>query len=82
MSFNIIGWCWEPNHKLNFYFPSDWWMSGCEASGSPCNLADLLGNNLETGTRCRFCWGWVVTWKVVLGTNLLVNSNSNLGQVL
>jgi hypothetical protein len=29
LTFNIIGWCWEPNHKLNFCFP-DWWLIGNE----------------------------------------------------
>jgi hypothetical protein len=26
MAFNIIGWGWEPNHKLNFCFSPDWWL--------------------------------------------------------
>jgi hypothetical protein len=28
MAINIIGWSWEPNHNLNFCFPSDWWLLG------------------------------------------------------
>jgi hypothetical protein len=39
----------------------------------------LLRNNLETGARHGSCWG--VTWKLMLGTGLLVNLSSNLGQV-
>ena len=52
---------------------------------------DLLGNNLETGDRCWVCWGnnletqvllrVGVTWKLVLGTGLLVYLSLNLGQV-
>jgi hypothetical protein len=34
VAFNIIGWCWEPNHKLNFCFPSDLWLLGSEVSGA------------------------------------------------
>jgi hypothetical protein len=26
VAFNIISWCWEPKHKLNFCFPPDWWL--------------------------------------------------------
>ena len=33
MAFNITGWCWEPNHKLNFCFPPVWWLLGSEVSG-------------------------------------------------
>jgi hypothetical protein len=32
MAFNIIGWFWEPNHKLNFCFPPDLWLLGSEVS--------------------------------------------------
>jgi hypothetical protein len=33
MAFNIIGWCWELNHKLNFCFPhNDWWLLGSEVA--------------------------------------------------
>ena len=39
-----------------------------------------LENNLETGARQRCCWE--VTWKLVLGTGLLVYLSLNLGQVL
>jgi hypothetical protein len=35
LPFKIIGWCWEPNHKLNFCFPPDWWLLGSEV---PHNL--------------------------------------------
>ena len=34
VAFNIIGWCWEPNHKLNFCFPPDWWLLGSEVPGA------------------------------------------------
>ena len=26
ITFNIIGWYWEPNHKLNFCFLPVWWL--------------------------------------------------------
>jgi hypothetical protein len=39
----------------------------------------LLGINLETGARLRFCWG--ATWKPMLGTSLLVDLSSNLGSL-
>jgi hypothetical protein len=29
-AFNIIGWFWDPNHKLNFCFPPDGWLLGNE----------------------------------------------------
>jgi hypothetical protein len=38
------------------------------------------GGNLEPGIRHRSSWG--VAWKLVLGTNLLVNLSSTLGHVL
>jgi len=44
--------------------------------------ADLLGNDLETGARRRSFGGWGVAWKPLLGTDLLVNSSSDFGQVL
>ena len=31
MAFNIIGWCWEPNHKL--LFSSDCSLLGSEVQG-------------------------------------------------
>ena len=43
VSFNIIGWCWESHHKLNFCSPLHWWLLG---KGWACNLgggAGLLG---------------------------------------
>ena len=40
----------------------------------------LLEIGLETGARLEFCWG--TTWKLMLGTSLLVYLSSNLGQVL
>jgi hypothetical protein len=52
MAFNIIGWFRETNRKLNFSFSPDWWLLGSEVAE-----ANLLGNNLETGARCKFCWG-------------------------
>jgi hypothetical protein len=51
MAFNIIGWCWEPNHKLNFCFSPDWWLSG-SSQGQTCNL------------EMQICWG--IAWKLVL----------------
>ena len=35
VAFNIIGWCWESYHKLNFCFPLHWWSLG---RGWACNL--------------------------------------------
>ena len=40
----------------------------------------LLGIRLESRARLGFCWG--ATWKLMLGTSLLVYLSSNLGQVL
>ena len=57
MAFNIIGWCWEPNHKLNFCFPPDWGFLGSEVTGAACNL------------EVQACWG--VTWKLVLESSTL-----------
>jgi hypothetical protein len=51
LTFNIIGWCCDPNHKLNFCFPPDWWLLGSEVWAGG---ADLLGNNLETGANAGF----------------------------
>jgi hypothetical protein len=28
VAFNIIGWCWESYHKLNFCSPLHWWSLG------------------------------------------------------
>jgi hypothetical protein len=38
MAFNIIGWCWELNYKLNFCFPFDWWLLESEVPGQTCIL--------------------------------------------
>ena len=76
VSFSIIGWCRESNHKLNFCFSLNWWLLG--------KGLDLLGEinlemqvlwwvSLEIRARLRFCWG--VTWKLMLGTSLLVYLN-------
>ena len=47
VAFNIIGWCWESYHKLNFCSPLHWWSLG---RGWACNLGVQVcwGNNLET----------------------------------
>jgi hypothetical protein len=99
VAFNIIGWCWESYHKLNFCSSLHWWSLG---RGWACNLggADLLGgNNLETGFvesvswKCWSCWllwevgvgvgvGGGASWKLMLGTSLLVYLSLNLGRVL
>ena len=58
LSFNIIGWCLEPNHKLNFCFLPDWWLLGSEVPGAglePRGI-DFLGSNLQTGAR-----SWLVS---------------------
>lgn len=73
VAFNIIGWCWESYHKLNFYSPLSWWSLGR-------GWALLLGISLQTGARLWFYWE--STWKWMLGTSLLVCLSSNLGQVL
>jgi hypothetical protein len=66
VAFNIIGWCWESYHKLNFCSPLHWWLSGKRSACnlgvqvcSGCNLETLvlLGISLETGARLQF-WGW------------------------
>jgi hypothetical protein len=81
MAFNITGWCWEPNHKLNFCFSLDCWLLESKASG-----------RLVTW-RCKFVgefhgdWCYtpvlleVVAWKLVLGNIPLIKS-STLCQVL
>ena len=50
---------------------------GCSSIGE---MLVLLEASLETGARVECCW--VVTWKLVLGTDLLVYLSSNLGRVL
>ena len=57
MAFNIIGWWWEANRNLNFCFPPDWWLLRSEVPWTGLNPrgTDLLGNNLETSARPRFC---------------------------
>jgi hypothetical protein len=45
--FNIIGWCWESYHKINFCSPLHWWWLG---RGWACNL----------GAGYRFVGG--ITW--------------------
>ena len=57
MAFNIIGWWWEANQNRNFCFPPEWWLLGSEVPWTGLNPrgSDLLGNNLETGARPRFC---------------------------
>ena len=40
----------------------------------------LLGKSLETGARLQF--HWEASWKLVLGTSVLVYLSSNLDQVL
>ena len=71
MAFNIIGWWWEANHNLNFCFPPDWWLLRSEVPWTGLNPrgTDLLGNNLETGAKPRFCWG--ITWELVLDAGLV-----------
>lgn len=72
---SIFGWYWESYHILNFCFPLHWCSLG---RGWACNLgvAGLLGEQpgdaglVGTGARLGFCWG--VTWKLMLGTGLLV----------
>jgi hypothetical protein len=99
IAFNIIAWCWESYHKLNFCSPTHWWSLGsewtynlgCRFAGVitwrhwscwGCNLETLvlLGIGLETEARLGFYWG--STWKLMLGTCLLVYLSSNLVQVL
>lgn len=66
MDFNIIGWCWQPQHKLNFCFPPDWWLLRSEVPGTDLKPqgTDFMGSKLE----------------LLLGISLL--ANSSLGQVL
>ena len=71
-----------PNHKLSFCFPPDLWLLGSEGASLHPGGADLLGGNLGTGTKHRSYWVWEVAWKLFLGTRLLDNLSSSLGQVL
>ena len=32
--FIVSGWCREPQHKLNFCFPPDWWLFRSEVPGA------------------------------------------------
>ena len=83
VAFNIIGWCWESYHKLNFCSPLHWWSLG---RGWACNLGVQVcwGNNLETLVLCiletllllgisletgaRLRFCWGATWKLMLDT--------------
>jgi hypothetical protein len=89
VAFNVISWCWESYNKLNCCFPLHWqslgrgWACYLEVQvcwGNNLEMLVLLGISLETGTRLGFCWA--ATWKLMLGTNLLVYLSSNLGHVL
>lgn len=63
--FNIVDWCWESCHKLDFYSSLHWWALGtawaCNLGVQVCwgnNLETLvLGISLDTGARLGFCWG-------------------------
>jgi hypothetical protein len=63
VAFNIIGWCWESYHKLNFCPPLHWSLlgRGCNLGVQVCwgnnlEMLVLLGISLETGAGLRFCW--------------------------
>ena len=52
VAFNIIGWCWESYHKLNFCSPLHWWSLGREQA---CNLGCRFVGDITR--RHWFCWG-------------------------
>jgi hypothetical protein len=51
MAFNIFGWCWEPNHKLNFCFPPEWCLFGLLLQG--CRSVGEISWKL---VKYRSCW--------------------------
>jgi hypothetical protein len=65
MAFNIIGWCWESYHKLNFRSPLHWWTLG---RGWACNP----GCRFVGGITCRHwsCWGYNLETLLLLGISL------------
>ena len=65
VAFNIIGWCWESYHKLNFCSPLHWWSLG---RGWACNL----GCRFVGGITWRHwsCWGCNLETLLLLGISL------------
>jgi len=65
VAFNIIGWCWQSYHKLNFCFPLCWWSLG---KGWPWNLEYKF---VEGITRRHWsCWWYSLETLLLLGISL------------
>jgi hypothetical protein len=65
VAFNIIGWCWESYHKLNFSSPLHWWTLG---KGWACNLGCRFVGGITR--RPWSCGGCNLETLVLLGISL------------